>query len=168
MRRNPVGIFGIHAGEDVNNYRCSHPLPAEAAIPAVLSPPIAHSHATFQGHTGRIKSAVLARTADECSLPVGTVPRGSGRLRAASSWPLSKATPAELVARSLAQTAGGSTASHDHSARLWFLLPAGVPPPEWCADFLVWLGGKRINRDGQIETLSGDESLKVKPSFVRT
>ena len=60
MRRNPVGIFGIHAGEDVNNYRCSHPLPAEAAIPAVLSPPIAHSHATFQGHTGRIKSAVFS------------------------------------------------------------------------------------------------------------
>ncbi len=108
-----------------------------------------------------LRARSLARTADECSLPVGTVPRGSGRLRAASSWPLSKATPAELVARSLAQTAGGSTASHDNSARLWFLLPAGVPPPEWCADFLVWLGGKRINRDGQIETLSGDESLKV-------
>ena len=53
------------------------------------------------------------------------------------------------------------TASEDHTARLWPLLPAGVPPPDWCADFLVWLGGKRIAPNGQIETLSGDELLKL-------
>jgi hypothetical protein len=35
--------------------------PAEAAIPsAVLSPPIAHSQATFQGHTGQVTSAVFS------------------------------------------------------------------------------------------------------------
>jgi hypothetical protein len=45
--------------------------------------------------------------------------------------------------------------------RLWPVLPAGVPPPDWCADFLVWLGGKRIAPNGQIETLSGDELLKL-------
>jgi hypothetical protein len=36
------------------------------------------------------------------------------------------------------------------------------PPPDWCGDVLVWLGGKRIAPDGQIETLSGDELLKLK------
>jgi hypothetical protein len=45
--------------------------------------------------------------------------------------------------------------------RLWPVLPAGVPPPDWCADFLVWLGGKQIAPNGQIETLSGDELLKL-------
>jgi hypothetical protein len=34
-------------------------------------------------------------------------------------------------------------------------------PPDWCKDFLVWLGGKRIASDGQIETLSRDELLKL-------
>ena len=53
------------------------------------------------------------------------------------------------------------TASWDNTARLWPVLPAGVPPPEWCGDFLVWLGGKRIAPDGQIETLSGDELIKL-------
>ena len=37
----------------------------------------------------------------------------------------------------------------------------GCPSADWCADFLVWLGGKRIARDGQIETLSEDELLKL-------
>ena len=41
------------------------------------------------------------------------------------------------------------------------MLPADVPPPDWCADFLIWLGGKRIAQDGQIETLSGDELGKL-------
>jgi hypothetical protein len=49
------------------------------------------------------------------------------------------------------------TASYDKSARLWSVLPAGVPPPDWCPDFLVWLGGKRIATDGHIEILFGDE-----------
>jgi len=53
------------------------------------------------------------------------------------------------------------TASDDNAARLWPVFPAGVPPPDWCGDFLVWLGGKRIAPDGQIETLSGDELLKL-------
>jgi WD40 repeat protein len=53
------------------------------------------------------------------------------------------------------------TASVDNTARLWPLLPADIPSPNWCGDFLVWLGGKRIAADGQIETLSGDELLKL-------
>jgi hypothetical protein len=53
------------------------------------------------------------------------------------------------------------TASEDRAARLWPALPADVPPPDWCSDFLVWLGGKRIAPDGQIETLSGDELHKL-------
>src|SRR5208282_3863136 len=44
---------------------------------------------------------------------------------------------------------------------LWPVLPADVPPPDWYGDFLVWLGGNRIAPDGQIETLSGDELLKL-------
>ena len=55
------------------------------------------------------ESGSLARTVGGCSPPHGTVPRGSGRLRAASSWPLSKATPIRLIARSLARTAGVSS-----------------------------------------------------------
>jgi hypothetical protein len=35
-------------------------LPAEIALPAVLSPPIAHSQANFQGHTGVVYSAVFS------------------------------------------------------------------------------------------------------------
>jgi WD40 repeat protein len=35
-------------------------LPAEAAIPALLSSPIAHSQATFQGHTDGVLSAVFS------------------------------------------------------------------------------------------------------------
>ena len=63
--------------------------------------------ATFQGHTDELLARSLAQTAGGCSPPRRTTPRGSGRLRAASSWPLSKATPARLIARSLARTAGG-------------------------------------------------------------
>jgi hypothetical protein len=53
------------------------------------------------------------------------------------------------------------TASFDKSARLWPVLPAGVPPPRWWSDFLVWLGGKRIAQDGQIEAVSADELLNL-------
>jgi hypothetical protein len=53
------------------------------------------------------------------------------------------------------------TASADKTARLWPILPPDMPPPDWCGDFLVWLGGKRIAQDGQIQTLSGDELLKL-------
>jgi WD40 repeat protein len=53
------------------------------------------------------------------------------------------------------------TGSMDKTSRLWPLLPAGFPPPDWCVDFLLWLGGKRIAPDGQIETLPGDELGKL-------
>jgi hypothetical protein len=53
------------------------------------------------------------------------------------------------------------TASVDKTARLWPVLPADVPPPDWWGDFLVWLGGKRIAQGGQIETIGGDERLKL-------
>ena len=96
-------------------------LPAETAIPVVLSPPIAHSQTTFQGHTGPVTSAVFS-------------PDGRRVL----------------------------TASGDKTACLCPILPAGVPPPNWCSDFLVWLGGKRIAQDGQIETLSGDELARLR------
>jgi len=49
------------------------------------------------------------------------------------------------------------TASLDNTARLWPVLPTGVPPPDWYGDFLIWLGGKRIATDGQIELLSVQE-----------
>jgi hypothetical protein len=45
------------------------------------------------------------------------------------------------------------TGSRDNTARLWVVLPSNVKPPDWSADFLVWLGGKRIGPDGEIETL---------------
>jgi hypothetical protein len=53
------------------------------------------------------------------------------------------------------------TASFDKTARLWPVLPTGIPPPDWYSDFLVWLGAKRIAPDGQIETLSEDALLKL-------
>jgi hypothetical protein len=53
------------------------------------------------------------------------------------------------------------TASQDNTARLWPVLQADTPSPDWWGDFLVWLGGKRIGRDGQTETLSGEELLKL-------
>jgi WD40 repeat protein len=60
------------------------------------------------------------------------------------------------------------TASEDGTARLWPLLPDDIPIPEWFGDFLVWLGGKRIAPNGQIETLSGDELGKLEATFGRT
>ena len=63
--------------------------------------------ATFQGHTGSVYSAVFSPDGRRVLTASLTRPRGSGRLRAASSWPLSKATPARFIARSLARTAGG-------------------------------------------------------------
>ena len=72
--------------------RQNPPLPAEAALSAVLSSPIAHLQATFQGHTGLVESAVFSPDGRRVLTAQGTRPRGSGRPRAASSWPLSKAT----------------------------------------------------------------------------
>ena len=34
-------------------------------------------------------------------------------------------------------------------------------PPDWSADFLIWLGGKRIGREGEIETLSGADLQEI-------
>jgi hypothetical protein len=53
------------------------------------------------------------------------------------------------------------TASGDKTARLWPIFPADVPPPNWCGDLLVWLGGERIALDGQIETVSDGERAKL-------
>jgi hypothetical protein len=36
-------------------------------------------------------------------------------------------------------------------------LPADALPPDWCGDFLVWLGGKQIAPNGQTEPLSVDK-----------
>ena len=63
--------------------------------------------ATFQGHTGAVWSAVFSPDGRRVLTASRTRPRGSGRLRAANSWPLSKATPARFGPRSLARTAGG-------------------------------------------------------------
>ena len=52
--------------------------------------------ATFQGHTGPVWSAVFSPDGRRVLTASRTRPRGSGRLRAASSWPLSKATPARF------------------------------------------------------------------------
>src|SRR6266481_2793841 len=148
----------LHGGKDADalaylarasRYVPKSSLPAEAAIPAVLSASIAHSQAAFQGHTNSLNSAVfspdgwrvLTASKDNTarlweaesgkllatfqghtaavtsavfrpdgrwfSLHRMTKPRGSGTLRAASSWPLSKATPKWLIVRSLARMAGG-------------------------------------------------------------
>jgi hypothetical protein len=43
-----------------NRYLPKSPLPAEAAIPTVLSAPTAHSQATFQGHTEAVQSAIFS------------------------------------------------------------------------------------------------------------
>jgi len=53
------------------------------------------------------------------------------------------------------------TASSDSTARLWPMVPAQASPPDWYGDFLLWLGGKRIAPDGEIETFSGDELGKL-------
>ena len=43
------------------------------------------------------------------------------------------------------------TGSVDRTARLWIVLPRNVKPPDWSGDFLIWLGGKRIGPDGEID-----------------
>jgi dipeptidyl aminopeptidase/acylaminoacyl peptidase len=117
--------------------------------------------ATFQGHAGVVTSAVFS-------------PDGRRVLTASWDARLWEADSGKLLAIFQGHTTGPVTsaifspdgrqvltASWDKTARFWPVLPAGVPPPDWCKDFLVWLGGKRIAPDGEIETLSGDELFKL-------
>jgi WD40 repeat protein len=53
------------------------------------------------------------------------------------------------------------TGSLDNTARLWVVLPSGMKPPVWSGDFLIWLGGKRIGREGEIETLAGSDLQEI-------
>jgi WD40 repeat protein/class 3 adenylate cyclase/tRNA A-37 threonylcarbamoyl transferase component Bud32 len=114
--------------------------------------------ATFQGHTGLISSAVFSP--DGLRVLTASWDTTSRLWEAESGKVLATLQDDTDKISSAVFSPDGRrvlVASHDKVARLWPVLPAGVPPPEWCGDFLVWLGGKRIAPDGQIETLSGDE-----------
>ena len=114
--------------------------------------------ALYQGHTSPVTSGVFS--------PDGRRVLTASGDNTARLW---EAESSKLLATFQGHTDGVTsavfspdgrrvlTASRDNTARLWPVLPAGVPPPDWCGDFLVWLGGKQIALDGQIETLFGQE-----------
>jgi tetratricopeptide (TPR) repeat protein len=118
--------------------------------------------ATFQGHTGWLASAVFSPDGRQVLTASSD---NSARLWETESGQLLATFQGHTdVVESAVFSPDGRrvlTASRDYSARLWPVLLVGVPPPDWCSDFLVWLGGKRIAPNGQIETLSGDELLKL-------
>jgi WD40 repeat protein/class 3 adenylate cyclase/tRNA A-37 threonylcarbamoyl transferase component Bud32 len=114
--------------------------------------------ATFQGHTGLISSAVL--NPEGLRVLTASWDTTSRLWEAESGKVLATFQDDTDKVNSAVFSPDGRrvlVASDDKVARLWPVLPAGVPPPEWCGDFLIWLGGKRIAPDGQIETLSEDE-----------
>ena len=118
--------------------------------------------ATFQGHTDEVISAVFSPDGRRV---LTTAWNTTARLWEAESGKLLATFEGhnDVVLSAVFSPDGRRvlTASRDETARLWPLLPLGAPPPDWCGDFLVWLGGKRIAQDGQIETLSGDELGKL-------
>jgi hypothetical protein len=116
--------------------------------------------ATFQGHTGAL-SAVFSPDGRRV-LTVSWGDKTVRLLEADSLWLLATFQGhIDDVLRAVFSPDGRRvlTASKDKTARLWPVLPADVPPPDWYSDFLVWLGGKRFA--DEIEALSGDELGKL-------